>query len=208
MESCFEEKLPRQLAGLRVIFCDGAGSSAFRPDRDLELSHWFPNRTPARFAADTSTEICLRFAESGIGTAAYDLVVNNHVDVDGVLAVFAVLQPELALEHRETLVQAAEMRDFWGWGERPAQVLCQALTLLFDDLEGTDPETVHLRGFDLTRRVLSGNQPAGVGPHLEALATCVGRIERGEIAREQHGGRFVHYALPRVATNERLESGG
>jgi hypothetical protein len=206
MEFCIEEKLPRKLDGVRVIFCDGAGSEAFRPACDLELSHWFPNQTPERFTADTSTEICLRFVASGIGTGAYDLVVNNHVDVDGILSVFSVLEPELALRHRETLVQAAEMGDFWGWGERPAQVLCQALTQLFDGSEPIDAAAVYRRGFDLTRRVLGGHEPPGVQRDLDALAESVDRIERGEIARERYGARFVHYALPSVATADRLEA--
>ena len=209
MEFCIEDELPRKLDGLRVIFCDGAGSDAFRPDCDLELSHWFPNRTPGRFAADTSTEICLSFAESDVGTGAYDLVVNNHVDVDGILSVFSVLQPEIALRHRETLVQAAEMGDFWGWGERPAQVLCQALTLLIDGPEDSDAESVYLRGFDLIGRVLDGEggeEPKEVCPGLEALAECVERIRCGAIARQQHGARFVHYALPCVTADSELDA--
>ena len=28
MEFCIEDKLPQKLAGLRVIFCDGAGQAA------------------------------------------------------------------------------------------------------------------------------------------------------------------------------------
>ena len=81
---------------------------------DLELSHWVPNRTPAKFKADTSTEICMNFVASG--DLDYDLVVNNHADVDGLLSVFTLLHPATALAHRPTIVSAAQMGDFWGMG--------------------------------------------------------------------------------------------
>src|SRR5262245_58057059 len=98
-----------------VIYCDGGTDDRFREGVDLELSHWIPNRTPERFKADTSTEICLSFIASG--DRSFELVVNNHADVDGVLAVFTLVAGEWALEHRQTLAQAAHMGDFWGWGE-------------------------------------------------------------------------------------------
>jgi hypothetical protein len=36
----------------RVIFCDGSGGDVFREGSDLDLSHWRPNRTPARYRTD------------------------------------------------------------------------------------------------------------------------------------------------------------
>src|SRR5215510_11138661 len=66
-----------------TLFCDGtAEKSAFRPRSDLELSHWVPNRSPAQWKADSSTEMCLRYVEKN-PAPAFDLVVNNHADVDG-----------------------------------------------------------------------------------------------------------------------------
>src|SRR5690554_1207565 len=113
--------------GEAIIFCDGTGGDWFRPETDLELSHWRPNRTPKEYRAGTSTEICFRFLDTprpGDWTAA----VNNHVDVDGILSVYALVHSEHALQHRGTLIQAAEMGDFWEWGEPPAQRLFQGLT--------------------------------------------------------------------------------
>jgi hypothetical protein len=90
-----------------VIYCDGDTDDQFREGVDLQLSHWIPNQTPDRFKADTSTDICLNFVASG--DQRFDLVVNNHVDVDGLLAVFTLVSGEWALTHRQTLTQAAEM---------------------------------------------------------------------------------------------------
>jgi hypothetical protein len=84
-----------------VIYCGGGIDSQFREGVDLELSHWIPNQTPKEFKADTSTEICLNFVASG--DRRFDLVVNNHVDVDGLLAVFTLVSGEWALcRHGDT----------------------------------------------------------------------------------------------------------
>ena len=101
------EAPPRSEHG--TIYCDGAGPTSatsgkgsLRPGIDVELSHWVPNQTPERYRADTSTEICLNFSAAPAG-GRYDLAVNNHVDVDGVLAMFAILSPDLALRHADSL---------------------------------------------------------------------------------------------------------
>src|SRR5262245_48989906 len=94
----------------RVIYCDGGFDASYREGVDLELSHWIPNSTPAQFKADTSTEICLRFIAAHPG--GDELVVNNHVDCDGVLSTFVLLHPAVAYEHRRLLVEAATIGDF------------------------------------------------------------------------------------------------
>lgn len=57
----------------RTIYADGAADDGYRPGVDLELSHWQPNRTPAAFRADTSTEICVRWLRAGPGPAPTEL---------------------------------------------------------------------------------------------------------------------------------------
>ena len=116
-------------ASARTLYCDGTAGSEFRPGVDLELSHWLPNRTPQRFKASSSTEICLNFAASADTREGFDLAVNNHTDIDGALSMFAAVHPEQALAHRRTLIEAAEIGDFLGWGDDAAMVLCQALKL-------------------------------------------------------------------------------
>src|SRR6478735_7343784 len=80
----------------RVIYADGAGAGRVRSGTDIELSHWVPNQTAAEFKADSSTEICLRYAGSPARREA-DLVVNDHADVDGILALYSLLESEMAL---------------------------------------------------------------------------------------------------------------
>jgi len=117
----------------RTLYCDGSADPPFREGLDIELSHWIPNRTPAKYKADSSTEIALNFVADAQRGSGFDLVVNNHVDVDGLLALYGVVQGEAALPHRHTLVQAAEMGDFWAWGDAPAQALFDGLLAAFEE---------------------------------------------------------------------------
>lgn len=81
------------------------------------LSHWPGNRTPANFKADLSTGICLGFAKAPLDQRLQFLdgatvVVNDHYDTDGFLSLLAVLQPEIALEREELLLEAAATGDY------------------------------------------------------------------------------------------------
>lgn len=189
----------RRLSAGGVIYCDGGTDDPFREGVDLELSHWIPNRTPARFKADTSTEICLGFVASG--DPRFDLVVNNHADVDGVLAVFTLVAGAWALPHRRTLIQAAEMGDFWAWGEPPAQALFQTLTLLIRKLqaEKVDADALYLESFDHVFAFLSGESvfPMDPAPGLAALRDSAALIEGGDVTRKVLGERFAQYVIPR-----------
>jgi hypothetical protein len=82
----------------------------------LQLSHWPGNTTPAQFKADLSLEIVLRLLNSpGAATGLSDvaLVTNDHYDTDGLLAVWALLNPLEALRHMAALRAAAEAGDFY-----------------------------------------------------------------------------------------------
>ena len=97
-----------------TICCDGrvVGST-------LELTHWTDNETPRPLYADTSTECALRLALAcarGEYAAFSDAtVLNNHFDTDGVLSVWACLEPAEALRHAELLCEGAEAGDFGEW---------------------------------------------------------------------------------------------
>lgn len=188
---------PRPAASVGVIYCDGGTDERFRPGVDLELSHWVPNATPELFKADTSTEICLNFVAGG--DERFDLVVNNHADVDGVLAVFTLVTGPWALAHRRTLTQTAEMGDFWGWGDPPAQTLFQTLSLLIRRLqwEKADATALYRRCFDHVFSVLSGEWSFHEDPGVTLLRESVALVERGDVARKVVGDRFAHYVMPR-----------
>lgn len=184
----------------RAIYCDGGSDAAFREGIDVELSHWIPNHTPAPFKADTSTEICCEFVDAGGLNGGFDLVVNNHLDVDGVLSVFVLVVGEHALAYRRTLVEAAQMGDFWGWGERPAQELFQALSSRMQKpaLADEDPRDRYSSCFADVAAVLAGQRDPAWAAGLDALSESVGRIESGDVRRTVCHARLVHYEVPRA----------
>jgi len=106
------------------IVVDGRGNDA----TVLVLSHWPRNQTPAELKADSSTEIVLNYLRSPQREAyrrGADAVSNNHYDVDGLMSLWAMLQPEAALEPAGLLVAIGECGDFDRWsGEQATKVTC------------------------------------------------------------------------------------
>lgn len=179
----------------RIVFCDGAGGSLFRADTDLELSHWRPNRTPIEYRAGTSTEICFRFLDNprpGSWTAA----VNNHVDVDGILSVYVLLHGDHARAHRQTILQAAEMGDFWGWGEPPAQRVFQGLTRLME--QAGSGKAIYEEAFRRVPTLIDGSDPLvpEIEESLVPLRLGVQFVEEGRITRQRFGTRLAQYIVP------------
>lgn len=179
----------------RILFCDGTGGGLFRAETDLELSHWRPNRTPAEYRAGTSTEICFRFLDRprpGTWTAA----VNNHVDVDGILSVYALVQSDHALAHRQTIIEAAEMGDFWGWGEPPAQRVFQGVTHLMQ--QGGDPQTIYAEAFRRIPGLIDGSDldVAQIEESLAPLREGVQLVQQGRIVRREIDARLTQYIVP------------
>jgi hypothetical protein len=178
----------------RIIFCDGTGGGVFQPETDLELSHWRPNKTPVEYRAGTSTEICFRFLDNprpGSWTAA----VNNHVDVDGILSVYVLVHSQHALAHRQTLIQTAEIGDFWGWGESPAQRVFQGVTRL---MKSGDGRAVYDEAFRRIPALIDGTDPesAQIDESLEPLRRGVELVRQGEIGRSLIDEKLCHYIVP------------
>lgn len=184
----------------RSVYCDGSHDALWREGQDLELSHWVPNVTATRWKADTSTGVALRFLDAG-APGGYDLVVNDHVDTDGLLASLVLLHPERALPHRELLLQVAAMGDFAAWGEPAAQLLYQALVLerLRGQAAGADALdlALHLHRWLLdTLDRPPAPQAAPADPGVLALQRAVDAVEQGRIQRQLLGDRLVHYQVP------------
>lgn len=113
-----------ELEGVPNVVVDGRGNDA----TVLELSHWPRSRTPAELKADTSTEIVLNYLRSPKRDEyrrGAEAVSNNHFDVDGLMSLWAVLEPEAALERAGLLVAVGECGDFDCWaGERATKITC------------------------------------------------------------------------------------
>jgi hypothetical protein len=79
----------------------------------LNLSHWPGHKTPREFCADLSAESVLLMLDrqperlDGLSAIVYD-----HFDIDGLLSVLIISNPELALKHAELLIETARAGDF------------------------------------------------------------------------------------------------
>lgn len=116
-----------------AVGCDGL------PPAKVCLSHWPGNTTPADLKHDLSTGVALAFARLGASRALerfgpLSIVTNDHFDTDGLLAVFACLNPAAALEIEDSLLAAARAGDFWCAPSRQAAAFDIAVTA------STDPD--------------------------------------------------------------------
>ncbi|MFN7131732.1 MAG: DUF6687 family protein, partial [Myxococcales bacterium] len=89
------------------------------------LSHWPGNRTPVALRADTSTEILLKaIALPDVWSVLKrEVVTNNHYDTDGLLSVWAALNPVWARQHSALLCDAAWAGDLSRFTSREAVIL-------------------------------------------------------------------------------------
>lgn len=81
----------------------------------INLSHWPGNRTPIYFRHDLSTgSVLLLNQYSGRAGVLEGIttVTNNHWDTDGLCSAWALIEPEKALKHQQTLLAAAMAGDF------------------------------------------------------------------------------------------------
>lgn len=109
--------LPYRLTGTApgrpVLAVDGALGA-----EGLELSHWPGNRTPKALRRPLSTGSALAFArlperERQRLLRGVSAIVNNHYDTDGLCAVWALLNPRLALALEGPLLATAAAGDFF-----------------------------------------------------------------------------------------------
>ncbi len=117
------------LEGVPNVIVDGLANAA----TVLSLSHWPRSATPESLKADTSAEIVfkyLRSPDAGALRGDVEAVSNNHFDVDGLMGIWAMLNPDDALEHAELIVAIAECGDFERWsGEHATKAVCALVGL-------------------------------------------------------------------------------
>jgi hypothetical protein len=97
-----------QLGTQPNIIVDGSPQQATQ----LTLSHWPWSPTSAELLRDTSTDIVFAYLDSPDHHQDIDLVSNSHFDEDGVLSMYALIDPENALRFRELMIGASRAGDF------------------------------------------------------------------------------------------------
>ncbi|MET0663520.1 MAG: DUF6687 family protein [Ilumatobacteraceae bacterium] len=97
----------------------------------LTLTHWPGIAQPAGLAADLSAQMAFEFIRRGTSADA-DVVTNNHLDQDGLVAMYALVEPEQALRHRELLIDVAAAGDFGTYRYRQAARASMAVATYAD----------------------------------------------------------------------------
>lgn len=98
----------------------------------LTLSHWPHSVVPSGLEADLSAEMAYRYLSHAYLHQPATVVSNNHFDQDGLVSVFALAQPDAALDRREFLVDVAAAGDFATFQNRDAARVSMAIAAFAD----------------------------------------------------------------------------
>jgi len=97
-----------QLGDKPNIIVDGKAQRA----TVLTLSHWPWNSTPPALARDTSTDIVFAYLDAPQHHVETRLVSNSHYDEDGLLSMYALVNPQHATLHRQLMIATSRAGDF------------------------------------------------------------------------------------------------
>jgi hypothetical protein len=155
-----------QAAGVPNVIVDGARNG----QTILTLSHWPKSGSPAELRGDTSTAIVFNYLDSPQFHVNAEAVSNNHFDEDGLVGIFAMLEPAVAGRHRDLLIDVAHAGDFGVFKSRHAARIAFVLSAY------ADPESSPLSAslFTLPYPDLAG----GLYVHLlDLLPTLLGSVD-------------------------------
>ncbi|MGF1596265.1 MAG: DUF6687 family protein [Acidimicrobiales bacterium] len=106
------------------VVVDGAPNAA----SVLSLSHWPGLAQPPGIGADLSAQMVFRHLDGpGPAAAGAEVVTCDHFDQDGLVSVFALVDPQRAVAHRSLLIDVAAAGDFATYRHRAAARASMAL---------------------------------------------------------------------------------
>src|SRR5215204_1366471 len=88
-----------QLDGRSNVIVDGSPTAG----TVLTVTHWPGYLPPAPLCADLSAQMAFQLLEHRDLMADAELVSNNHFDQDGLISIFALVEPDAALARRTLL---------------------------------------------------------------------------------------------------------
>lgn len=107
----------------------------------LTLSHWPGSPTPLELLDDLSAQIAFHALRRPGLLDGIEVVTNNHFDQDGLASVFALVDPDTAVQHEAQLVDLARAGDFGTFDDRVSIRLAFVLAAWDDDERSPlDPE--------------------------------------------------------------------
>ena len=117
-----------ELGGRPNVIVDGSAAEG----TVLCLSHWPGTATPTDLQADLSAEMAFRYLRTFDRHGDARLVSNNHADQDGLVSVFALVDPAAARAHEALLTDVAAAGDFGTYRLRDAARASMAISAYAD----------------------------------------------------------------------------
>ncbi len=118
-----------ELGGRPNVIVDGSATDG----TVLTLSHWPHTPIPEGLGRDLSAEMALAYLERFDLHGDAELVSNNHFDQDGLVSILALSRPELALAHRDLLIDVASAGDFATYRSRTAARISMTIAAFADE---------------------------------------------------------------------------
>ncbi len=116
------------LGDMPNVVVDGAAQGA----TVLTLSHWSHSGTPAELKDDLSAQIVFHYLDHPRLHVNADAVSNNHFDEDGLVGVYALVDPDGAQARRRLINDVAGAGDFGTYQSRDAARVSFALSSFAD----------------------------------------------------------------------------
>jgi hypothetical protein len=139
-----------ELGDMPNVIVDGTGNEHTR----LTLSHWPHSGTPWELKADLSAQIVFKYLDAPHASIPAEAVSNNHFDEDGLIGVFALLNPGVPRSQREMLVDIAAAGDFGTYQFRDAARVAFVIAAFADPKMTPLSRTVFHRPYPETTAVL------------------------------------------------------
>jgi hypothetical protein len=124
-----------ELDGIPNVVVDGARHK----DSVLVLSHWPKSGSPPELRDDLSAQIAFRYLDRPDLHVAAEAVSNNHFDQDGLMSVYALVDPDAARARRDRVVDVARMGDFDTYVDRDSARIAWTIAALAADPATGDP---------------------------------------------------------------------
>ncbi len=130
-----------ELDGIPNVIVDGSA----HPDSLMTLSHWPKSPTPAALRDDLSAQIAFHYLDHPELHVPAQAVSNNHFDQDGLMSVYALVDPEGAQSRRDRAIDVARAGDFGTYHDRDSARIAWTIASLGEDVwDHADPYAVVL----------------------------------------------------------------
>ena len=124
-----------ELDGVPNVVVDGSAHA----DTLLTLSHWPNSPTPVALQDDLSAQIAFHYLDHPELHVAADVVSNNHFDVDGLMSVYALVEPDAARAGRDQVVDVARAGDFGTFRSHDSIHVSWTIAALAEAVGDADP---------------------------------------------------------------------